>query len=129
MIATIWRVYANDVTLSKKKIPDTEVERENCGKIELNWKKETRNIKRQETFHLPCTKINIIAASSCALMRILIGLFAWRTLMLVVFVDVVFINDGDDVAVATRFEISVIIAVVIADGIRNNIDISGEKIL
>lgn len=76
-------------------------------------------------FHLPCAKITIIAASSCALMRILIGLFAWRMLMLAVFVDVVFINDGDDdvVAAATRFEISVIIAVVIADGIRNNIDI------
>lgn len=69
-------------------------------------------------------------------MSILIGLFAWRTWMLVVFVDVgvgvgvavavVFINDGDDVAAATRFEISVIIAVVIADGIRNNIDISEE---
>lgn len=62
-------------------------------------------------------------------MRILIGLFAWRTLMLAVFVDVVavvFINDGDDddvAAAATRFEISVIIVVVIADGIRNNIDI------
>lgn len=61
-------------------------------------------------------------------MSILIGLFAWRTLMLVVFVDVVFINDGDDVAGATRFEISVIIVVVIADGIRNNIDdISGKS--
>lgn len=48
--------------------------------------------------------------------------------MLVVFVDVVFVNDGDDVAAATRFEISVIIAVVIADGIRNNIDdISGKS--
>lgn len=61
-------------------------------------------------------------------MSILIGLFAWRTLMLVVFVDVVSINDGDDVAGATRFEISVIIVVVIADGIRNNIDdISGKS--
>lgn len=61
-------------------------------------------------------------------MSILIGLFPWRTLMLVVFVDVVSINDGDDVAGATRFEISVIIVVVIADGIRNNIDdISGKS--
>lgn len=48
--------------------------------------------------------------------------------MVAVFVDVVvvFINDGDDVAAATRFEISVIIVVVITDGIRNNIDISGK---
>lgn len=47
---------------------------------------------------------------------------------MVVFVDldvVVFFNGGGgDVAVATLFEISVIIAVVITDGIRNNNDIS-----
>lgn len=50
---------------------------------------------------------------------------------MVVFVDVavVFINDGDDddVAVATLFEISVIIVVVITDGIRNNNDISHRE--
>lgn len=42
-------------------------------------------------------------------------------------VVVVFINGRDDVAiaVATLFEMGVIIAVTNADGIRNNIDISG----
>lgn len=68
-------------------------------------------------------------------MRILIGLFAWWRL-LAVFVDVdvaIFISGDDDddviaavavIAVVTLSEVSVNIAVVITDGIRNNVDIS-----
>lgn len=69
-----------------------------------------------QTFHLPRVKISIIAPSS-NLMRILIGLFAWRAMIVVV-------GDGDgDVAEAALFGIRVIIADVIINEIRNKIRI------